>query len=227
MKKRNTSMTYGLRKIAFLLCAVFILGVPYFSIGHAEDSAGYFDESGNWAAEEAASSEAVVIGDPAEESAQPVPEEPLTGTYTMESGWALDDAESTSEKSVYKQEALLDQTETSTITCSYIDTNYSVMEYELLRDMLTNNLFYSNVNAQISTSAVYTDNKDYLYILIADDSSQGYRNIYHYVVGDYRCFLVEVKEYRAEAEQAKSQEGKTPQEVGQTVAEEFVWNTQW
>ena len=84
MKKRNTSMTYGLRKIAFLLCAVFILGVPYFSIGHAEDSAGYFDESGNWAAEEAASSEAVVIGDPAEESAQPVPEEPLTGTYTMQ-----------------------------------------------------------------------------------------------------------------------------------------------
>ena len=139
----------------------------------------------------------------------------------------LDDGASTSEKNVYKQEGLQDQAETSAITCSYIDTNYSVMEYEQLRDMLTNNLFYSNVNAQISTSAIYTNNKDYLYILIVDNSSQDYRNIYHYVVGDYRCFLVEVKEYRAEADQAKAQEQKTPQEIGQKVAEEFVWNSQW
>lgn len=221
MKKRSTNKKYGLRKLVYLMSAVFLLAVPY-SCVQAEEGAGYFDESGNWISEEAVSSdsEIVVIGESAAE-------EPLTGTYTMESGWMLDDGASTSEKNVYKQEGLQDQAETSAITCSYIDTNYSVMEYEQLRDMLTNNLFYSNVNAQISTSAIYTNNKDYLYILIVDNSSQDYRNIYHYVVGDYRCFLVEVKEYRAEADQAKAQEQKTPQEIGQKVAEEFVWNSQW
>lgn len=198
MKRGSTMKKCGLRKIFYLICAVFLLGVSCFSSVYAEEPEVYFNE-----------------------------EEPLTGTYSMVSGWTLDDESTTSEKSVYKQDAYISQSETSTISCSYLDTNYSVMEYEQLRDMLTNNLFYSNVNAQISTSAVYTLDKDYLYILIVDDSSQAYRNIYHYVVGDYRCFCVEVKEYRAEADAAKAQNQKTPQEAGQTIAEEFVWNTPW
>ncbi len=150
---------------------------------------------------------------------------PLTGTYTVADGWTEDSEASTDEETVYKMSSLIGQTDTSTITCSYMDTNYSVLEYEQLRDMLTNSLVYSNVNAQISTSAVYTKEKDCLYIVIVDDSAQEYRDIYHYVVGDYRCFCVEVREYRAEAEQAKAQDQKTPQEAGQKMAEEFVWDT--
>lgn len=151
----------------------------------------------------------------------------LTGTYTVESGWSLDDSAGTEEKEVYKQDDKLSQTDTSTITCSYMDTNYSVLEYEQLREMLTNNLVYNNANAQISTSAVYTKAKDYLYILIVDDTQKDARKIYYYVVGDYRCFCVEVNEYRAEAEEVSAQDDKTPQEVGRTIAEEFTWDIQW
>ncbi|MCD7884922.1 MAG: hypothetical protein LUI87_14645 [Lachnospiraceae bacterium] len=145
------------------------------------------------------------------------------GSYTMDAGWQLDETLSSDTVSVYKQDGSEDEAETSTISCSYLETNYSVQEYEQLRDMLTNNLLYSNVNAQISTSAVYTLAKDYLYIILVDDSSEDYRDIYHYVVGDYQCFCVQVKEYRAEAELAGSQDLQTPQEVGQSVAEGFEW----
>ncbi|MCD8105169.1 MAG: hypothetical protein LUF35_09255 [Lachnospiraceae bacterium] len=145
------------------------------------------------------------------------------GSYTMEEGWSLDDTQSTETVSVYTKDTGADAAEISTISCSYMETNYSVQEYEQLRDMLTNNLLYSNVDAQISTSAVYTLAKDYLYIVLVDDSSEDYRDIYHYVVGDYQCFCVQVKEYRAEAELAKSQDLQTPQEAGQSVAEGFVW----
>lgn len=152
-------------------------------------------------------------------------EEP--GTYTIAEGWILDEDTDEDEKKVYIQSAYVDAEETSTITCSYVDTNYSVLEYEQLRDMLTDNLFYNNMNAQISTSAVYTLEKDYLYILIVDDSSQEYRDIYHYVVGDYQCFLVEVHELRSEAEAAKVQDQDTPQDIGKKTAEEFTWNAVW
>lgn len=151
----------------------------------------------------------------------------MSGSYTVPDGWSEDTDAGTSEKKVYKLNASVGVPDVSTISCSYIDTNYSVLEYEQLRDMLTNNLVYSNINAQISTSAVYTLAKDYLYILIVDDSAQNYRDIYHYVVGDYRCFCVEVHEYRSEAEQAKAQDQKSPQEIGQKIAEEFTWDSQW
>lgn len=151
----------------------------------------------------------------------------MTGSYTVPDGWSEDTDAGASEKKVYKLNASVGVPDVSTISCSYIDTNYSVLEYEQLRDMLTNNLVYSNINAQISTSAVYTLAKDYLYILIVDDSAQNYRDIYHYVVGDYRCFCVEVHEYRSEAEQAKAQDQKSPQEIGQKIAEEFTWDSQW
>ena len=151
----------------------------------------------------------------------------ITGTYTVPSEWTEDASQSTEEKKVYRCSGYTDQESVSTITCSYLDTNYSVMEYEQLRDMLTNNFLYSNVNAQISTSAVYTKAKDYLYILIVDDSAQDYRDVYHYVVGDYRCFSVEVREYREEASLAESREMDTPQETGQKIAEEFTWNEAW
>lgn len=223
MRKKSTDPKYASRKIAYVISAAVLLAMPYSSSVHAEEGTGYLDE----ASVESSSSNLVVIGDTESGFTVLEADEPLTGTYTMESGWVLEDTEDESEQHVYKKEGLSDQTETSVITCSYLDTNYSVMEYEQLREMLTNNLLYSNVNAQISTSAAYTTDKDYLYILIADDSSKDYRSIYHYVVGDYRCFLVEVKEYRSEAEQARTEEQKTPQEVGQSVAEEFVWNTQW
>lgn len=148
------------------------------------------------------------------------------GIYTVDEDWIEETELSTEDETVYVREEYAKETETSTITCSYIDTNYSVLEYEQLRDMLTNNLFYSNVDAQISTSAVYTLDKDYLYILIVDDSEQEYRDIYHYVVGDYRCFEVAVREYRSEAEQDRKEKEDTPQEIGQKIAEEFVWNVQ-
>ncbi len=147
------------------------------------------------------------------------------GTYTMEEGWIEDEELSTDDVLVYRLESAAEDTdiETSTISCSYMDTNYSRQEYEQLRDMLTNNLLYSNVDAQITTSAVYTLAKDYLYIILVDDSLEDYRTIYHYVVGDYQCFCVEVKEYREEAEQAELLEEDTPQEIGQKVAEGFSW----
>ena len=100
--------------------------------------------------------------------------------------------------------------ETSTISCSFIDTNYTAMEYEQLRDMLTNNLIYSSPNAAISVSGTYTDAKDYLYVLVADDSAQNYREIYYYVVGDLECFVAEVKEYRDEATAAQENMEDTP-----------------
>ncbi|MCD8013599.1 MAG: hypothetical protein LUG99_10560 [Lachnospiraceae bacterium] len=145
------------------------------------------------------------------------------GSYTMEEGWSLDETQSTDDVSVYVQDAYADEAQTSTISCSYLSTNYSRQDYEQLRDMLTNNLLYSNVNAQITTSAVYTLAMDYLYIILVDDSSEDYRDIYHYVVGDYECFCVQVREYRDEAAEAEAQELQTPQEAGQSVAEGFVW----
>ncbi|MDO4323184.1 MAG: hypothetical protein Q4C61_11710 [Lachnospiraceae bacterium] len=192
----------------------------------AEETFGYFDEMGNWI-EESAADPVEVVGEPAAEEnieSFETAQAPLTGTYSAGAGWSVDDGASTSEKTVYKQDGYVGTEGTSTISCSYMDTNYSVLEYEQLRDMLTNNLVYSNVNAQISASAVYTNVKDYLYILIVDDTSVDFRSVYCYVVGDYRCFCVEVKEYRTEAEQLRAQEQKTPQEVGQGMAESFVWN---
>lgn len=149
----------------------------------------------------------------------------MTGSYSVDSGWVKIEQKSDTEKDVYRQEASKDVEETSEITCSYLDTNYSVAEYEQLRDMLTNNLMYSDVNAQISTSAGYTDAKDYLYTLTADDSDKDYRDIYYYVVGDHRCFCVTVREYRKEAAQAESSDD-TPQAVGKKTAQEFTWDQQ-
>ncbi|MCD7819430.1 MAG: hypothetical protein LUH07_10325 [Lachnospiraceae bacterium] len=156
-------------------------------------------------------------------SAEATEEDP--GTYSMEDGWSEDYTQSTVDVKAFRQDTYADAAETSVIYCSYLDTNYSRQEYEQLREMLTNNLLYSNVNAQISTSAVYTLAKDYLYIILVDDSLQEYRDIYYYVVGDYECFCVQVKEYRAEAELAQSEDTETPQEIGQKVAEGFVWDT--
>lgn len=147
----------------------------------------------------------------------------LTGNYSVDSDWIKIQDKSDSEKEVYQKQANQEAEETSEIACSYIDTNYSVAEYEQLRDMLTNNLMYSDVNAQISTSAGYTDAKDYLYTLTADDSDKDYREIYYYVVGDHRCFCVTVREYREEAEQADSPDD-TPQAVGKKTAQQFTWN---
>ncbi|MCD8398420.1 MAG: hypothetical protein LUD12_14795 [Lachnospiraceae bacterium] len=158
------------------------------------------------------------------EDEQPLTEEEESpGTYTMEEGWCLDEELSTEEEEVYRLETSEEGQETSTISCSYLETNYSRQDYEQLRDMLTNNLLYDNVNAQITTSAVYTLSMDYLYIILVDDSSEEYCDIYHYVVGDYQCFCVQVREYRAEADLAEAQELDTPREVGQKVAEGFVW----
>ncbi|WP_283684667.1 hypothetical protein [Parablautia sp. Marseille-Q6255] len=228
-------------------------GVSGGTVALAEEAMGYFDEQGNWIeepqtgmdemaadvpsgesvgpTEETASDGAIEImgegaadqGADASEAAETEPSQ-RTGTYTVASGWAVDDAAGTQEQTVYKQEGKTGQDQTSTITCSYMDTDFSVLEYEQLRDMLTNNLLYSNVNAQLSSSAIYTDAKDYLYILIVDDASAEYRDIYCYVVGDYRCFSVQIQEYRAEAEELRAQKKQTPQEVGQSVAEGFVWN---
>ncbi|MCC8102985.1 MAG: hypothetical protein LIP11_12295 [Clostridiales bacterium] len=149
--------------------------------------------------------------------------EETPGTYTMAEGWCLDEEQSTEGVEVYRLETGEEGQETSTISCSYLETNYSRQDYEQLRDMLTNNLLYDNVDAQITTSAVYTLSMDYLYIILVDDSSEDYCDIYHYVVGDYQCFCVQVREYRQEAELAEAQEIDTPREVGQTVAEGFVW----
>lgn len=168
------------------------------------------------AAEENGESIAVLT---AEEDAQK-----QTGSYTVGDGWVKVEEDSTEETEVYRMSGSEALEETSTITLSYLDTNYSVLEYEQLRDMLTNNLMYSNVNAQISTSAIYTDAKDYLYILTADDSTLDYRELYYYVVGDQRCFSVAVREYRAEAEAQRAAKLETPEEAAQKIAREFTWN---
>ena len=90
--------------------------------------------------------------------------------------------------------------------------------------MLTNNAVYSNADAQISTSAAYTDAKDYLYMLTVEPSGVDYRDIYYYVVGDCRCFCVEVREYQAEADALEAAQQKTPSQTGQDIAMKFTWN---
>ena len=148
----------------------------------------------------------------------------VLGTYTVPEGWSEDtSAESTDTRKIYKKQENLGLDTTSTITCSYIATNYSVLEYEQLRDMLTNDMMYSNVNAEISANAAYTDNKDYLYILTTEDASKDYREIFYYVVGDMECFQVQVKEYRTEADSARETSQKTPEETGKEIATKFVW----
>jgi hypothetical protein len=208
------------RYAVYAAAAACVLGMTFLQpipVGAEELSGEYYEETYDqteWTTEqEEETSEAVTEAVTAR-----------TGTYTIEDGWSIDDASSTQEKTVYRRSDAQGADYMSTITCSYLDTNYSVFEYEQLRDMLTNNLLYTNVNAQISTSAIYTDAKDYLYIILVDDTAQDYRDTYCYVVGDYRCFCVAIQEYRDEAEQLSAQEQKTPQEVGQTVAEKFVWN---
>lgn len=249
MKKilRNKKVHMLIMAAAFTAGISCTMGMAPDLIVQASESTGYFDEQGNWVDEQAAgigevpadissgenagalSDEVIDImgdGQQTDEMSETAQTEEIkkTGTYTIESGWSVDDAASTPERTVYKQDGKVGQENTSTITCSYMDTNYSVLEYEQLRDMLTNNLLYSNVNAQLSSSAIYTDAKDYLYILIVDDAAAEYRDIYCYVVGDYRCFCAEVREYRAEADELRAQELKTPQEAGQKAAEGFVWN---
>lgn len=225
-KTRMSGRAWRMAGAGIMMSAILGISPVSAFISLAEDTVVYFDEEGNWVeepdqatfeAEEENGAEIPVATDGAVQNAQ-------TGTYTAAAGWSVDDGSSTAEKTVYKQDGCVGMEGTSTISCSYLDTNYSVLEYEQLRDMLTNNLLYSNVNAQISTSAVYTNVKDYLYILLVDDASQDFRNVYCYVVGDYRCFCVEVKEYRAEADQLRSQDQKTPQEAGQGIAESFIWN---
>lgn len=226
---KRTVQKIGRRMMAQTV-AVLCLAACAGSVLQAEEAPGYYDDAGNWVQEtysESAGSEDAdteYAGFPEDTSAEEDVQSLMTGTYSVETGWSADPAASSGDKTVYKQDACVGVEDTSTISCSYMDTNYSVLEYEQLRDMLTNNLLYSNVNAQISTSAVYTQAKDYLYIVIVDDSAQEYKDIYYYVVGDYRCFCVEVREYRAEADQAVADGVKTPHEVGQTTAEEFTWD---
>lgn len=148
----------------------------------------------------------------------------LTGNWSMDSAWTQTKAEDEEERWTYRQSGKESDDQTSTIVCSYLDTNYSVMEYEQLRDMLTNNAVYSNADAQISTSAAYTDAKDYLYMLTVEPSGADYRDIYYYVVGDRRCFCVEVREYQAEADALKEARQKTPSQTGQDTAMKFTWN---
>ncbi len=214
--------------------AAVLLGVAVFAASAMASESGYYDEYGNWVEDAGAGFIEIFGGEAADDSAEAgdSPDAlsadeaaaPMTGTWTMGDGWSIDESAGTQSAPVYKKSDCIGLTDTSTITCSYVDTNYSTLEYEQLRDMLTNNLLYSNVNAQISASAVYTEAKDYLYILIVDDTAELYRDIYHYVVGDYRCFLVQVREYRSEAEAATAAGTQTPQEVGQKAAESFVWN---
>lgn len=215
------------RKFAARTAAVLSLAVCLSagtgSVLHAEEASGYYDDAGNWIEDSYSEEAGFDIFTEDETTLDAASDASLTGTYSVADGWSVDQEASTDEKTVYKKDSCMDADNTSTITCSYIDTNYSVLEYEQLRDMLTNNLLYSNVNAQISTSAIYTQEKDYLYIVIVDDSAMEYKDVYHYVVGDYRCFCVEVREYRAEAEQDMADGIKTPHEVGQKTAEEFTW----
>ncbi|MCD7715595.1 MAG: hypothetical protein LUG56_07025 [Lachnospiraceae bacterium] len=218
--------------VAFLFLLLVCSGGAGVMRVQAEE-AGYSDSTGGagetfWQEEysgDAGSADAFWDG-AASEEAYETETEMLPGTYTMEEGWTENDSLSSEDAAVYVEDAYADteSPETSSISCSFLDTNYSRADYEQLRDMLTNNLLYSNVNAQITTSAVYTLAMDYLYIVLVDDSSEAYRDIYHYVVGDYQCFCVEVIEYRDEAEQDEAQDLDTPREIGQKVAEGFVWN---
>ncbi len=232
MKKRSV-YTIGKRIAAQAIAALCLAGCMG-SVLQAEEGSGYYDEAGYWfedtgsysstsddySQESAGTGSADALAALADGAMQ---DSALTGIYSVEEGWSVDADASTDEETVYKKDDCVGVENTSTITCSYMDTNYSVLEYEQLRDMLTNNLLYSNVNAQISTSAIYTQEKDYLYIVIVDDSALEYKDVYHYVVGDYRCFCVEVREYRAEADQDVADDVKTPHEVGQKTAEEFTW----
>ncbi len=147
------------------------------------------------------------------------------GVYTIQEGWTEDADLSTDTEKVYKKTEAMELEETSTISCSYIDTNYTALEYEDLRDMLTNELLYASPNAQISVSASYTDAKDYLYVLTADDAALTYREIYYYVVGDLKCFVTEVKEYREEAAAAQAESLDTPEAVGGEIARTFTWSS--
>ena len=148
----------------------------------------------------------------------------LTGSWSVDSAWVQTKAEDEEERWTYKQSGAEAEEDTSTIVCSYLDTNYSVLEYEQLRDMLTNNAVYSNADAQISTSAAYTDAKYYLYMLTVEPSGVDYQDIYYYVVGDRRCFCVEVREYQAEADALEAAQKKTPSQTGQDIAMKFTWN---
>ncbi len=249
MKKRSV-YTIGKRiatQAAAALCLAGCLSGCLGNVLRAEEGSGYYDEAGYWFEDTGSYSSSSVDYSPenagfentgssaaaTEGTAQDfaaasaadgdMQDSAMTGTYSVEEGWSVDVDASTDEETVYKKDDCVGVENNSTITCSYMDTNYSVMEYEQLRDMLTNNLLYSNVNAQISTSAIYTQEKDYLYIVIVDDSALEYKDVYHYVVGDYRCFCVEVREYRAEADQDVADGVKTPHEVGQKTAEEFTW----
>ena len=51
-----------------------------------------------------------------------------------------------------------------------------------------------------------------------------YQDIYYYVVGDRRCFCVEVREYQAEADALEAAQKKTPSQTGQDIAMKFTWN---
>ena len=148
----------------------------------------------------------------------------LTGSWSVDGTWVQTKADDEEERWTYKQSGSETAEDTSTIVCSYLDTNYSVLEYEQLRDMLTNNAVYSNADAQISTSAAYTDAKDYLYMLTVEPSGADYRDIYSSVVGNRRCFCVEVREYQAEADALEAAQQKTPSQAGQDIAMKFTWN---
>lgn len=176
-----------------------------------------------------AQEEPIVIGeegqqDDAEDLQEQTEAEKRTGTWSVDSAWTQTKAEDAEERWTYRQSGMESVDATSTIVCSYLDTNYSVLEYEQLRDMLTNNVLYSNVDAQISTSAAYTDAKDYLYMVTVEPSEADYRDIYYYVVGDHRCFCVEVREYQAEADALTAAQQKTPAKVGEETAMKFTWS---
>lgn len=145
------------------------------------------------------------------------------GQYTVPDGWSEDTSAGQASGSVYRYSENVGVDGTSSITCQYMETNYMVSEYEQLRDMLTNDILYSRVNAEISTNAAYTDSRDYLYILTADDPSLAYREIFYYVVGDLKCFCVTVREYRSEAEDARAAQKLTPEEAGKQIASAFTW----
>ena len=52
-----------------------------------------------------------------------------------------------------------------------------------------------------------------------------YREIYYYVVGDLKCFVTEVKEYREEAAAAQAESLDTPEAVGGEIARTFTWSS--
>ena len=149
-----------------------------------------------------------------------------TGNWTIPEGWEEKSHVDAGfgEVCVLRASGLSAADVTSEITCSYQSTIFSLAEYEQLREMLTNDVVYQNRNASVSTSCLYTDVQDNLFQIIADDSSQTYRDIFYYVIGSGKYFSVRVKEYRDEAEAAKAQERKTPSEAARLIAAGFVWN---